>query len=436
MRESDLQSIDREPVPLWEKVFSVAAMLIFTNVYIPFNNVQGDVVMKSLWCGIYIIILFLLLRHFRQIVSIAFHDKLLWLLWFLVALAFVSVLWSEVPAVTLLRSAALAGTTAVGVYLATRYNLPEILKLLVCTLGSSAVLSVVFILLFPEYGIHHDLYHSGAWRGIYVQKNIFGSYMVLAAVTWLLFVFSCRKGLLSMLCPFSIYVILIILSQSKTALVVFLFLLFLLLFMRIFSRRYTSTRSAVAALVLTMGGLVVLLATNLDNVLIFLERDMTLTGRTELWAHIWNLLKQRLWLGYGYGAFWLDKGSPAGYLYDVLSWNPNHAHNGYLDIWLQIGFTGVLIFGLLLLVNFFRAINSAFRKNGWSWVGMFPVMFLVYVVLGDIPGSTIMKQNHINWILFVVVSIHLSNMQAKEIQGDGTVLPGDSSNAFKTNSIL
>ena len=48
---------------------------------------------------------------------------------------------------------------------------------------------------------------------------------------------------------------------------------------------------------------------------------MTLTGRTELWATVIEMIREHPWFGYGYSGFWLGwDGESAGcrYIYAVI----------------------------------------------------------------------------------------------------------------------
>ena len=63
--------------------------------------------------------------------------------------------------------------------------------------------------------------------------------------------------------------------------------------------------------VLVGGTLAMWFAANFDDVLTSLDKDPSLTGRMPMWQAIGEAIQARLWLGYGYGAFWLG-GSPSG----------------------------------------------------------------------------------------------------------------------------
>ena len=402
--------LKRDSVLLWEKVFAVTGLFLSTYAVIPllrkksgivFDPFEGDIMMQALWAGIYTITFFLFLSRFRQVARVAFLDKFLWVL---LGLVFASIIWSEAPVVTLRRSVALLGTTAFGIYLAACYTRQELLKLLLWALGLSAVLSVVFVLFLPSYGIHTRSYF--ALQGVYENKNILGCFMALAAITWLLYSFSQNKGRMMGFVFCVISITLLFLSKSITALVVFLLLLiFLLIF---FVNRYYNIWAVrpIILITLAVGSLLIRLFNNLEIVLNVLGRDATLTGRTIIWREVWDLILQHPWLGYGYSAFWLGWKGPSSYIWDVLPSKVISAHCGYLDLWLQLGLVGVIVFMISYFINIFKA-QSLLRKNK-SLEEMFPLLFFLFILIYNIPESALLVQNSLFWILYVAISIQLN----------------------------
>jgi len=402
---------DSQKPTLLEKIFSVFVLILSTYAVIPLlmakngvliDPVRGNIIMQALWLAVFVITFFLLLIRLRKVVRIAFQDK--WL-WFLVGLAVVSAAWSGLPLLTLRHSAALLGTTVFGVYLAGRYSRPEIIKLLVWTLGLIAVLSLCFALLLPQYGIQIEYKRIVAWRGVYIHKNLLGNFMSLTAVTSLLYAFGCRKKLLVGLILFGISVALLFFSASKTALVSFIILLFILSIIQIFRGRYMQSVPARILFILSVGSLAVWLAYNVDFIFHILGRNTTLTGRTFLWQEVWGMIQKHPWLGYGYDSFWLGREGLSKSIWQIIRWTPDNAHNGYLDLWLQLGLLGVVLFAVSFITSLFKAIALIRRENGW--IEMFPLLFLIFMAIHNITESTILFRNQIFWILYVLISIQL-----------------------------
>lgn len=412
---------------LIEKLFTVFVFVLSTYAVIPLllainkvkiDPVRGNTVMQVLWLAVFLITFIILLLRLRQVVRIAFQDKCLW---FLVGLSFLSAFWSAIPLVTLRNSAALLGTTLLGVYLASRYTRQELVKLLLWALGLIAVLSLVFSLLWPQYGIQHYSFGT-AWRGVYIHKNLLGNFMVLASITSFIYAVSHRKKRLAGSLVFVISITLLLLSTSKTALAILFILLFLLAIMRILRLHYMQSKQVLILVILSVSGLAVWLAYNMDVVFYWLGRDMTLTGRTYLWQAVWEMIQRQPWLGYGYNAFW--SGPENSYIWQRLHWRPDNAHNGYLDLWLQLGLPGLVLFTVSVIVNLLKAITLAHRENGW--VPMFPLLFLTFMMLHNITESTILFRNQIFWILYVTNSLQLRAGHEKDALA--SVLPAKGRN--------
>src|SRR3546814_13243486 len=86
----------------------------------------------------------------------------------------------------------------------------------------------------------------------------------------------------------------------------------------------------------------------------------------DIWAPLWERLSTRPWTGFGYGAFWHDPEGPAWALRRALQWDVPSAHNGWVELWLDVGLGGVLLFGVPFLAVTGRAVAGAFRDESRS----------------------------------------------------------------------
>src|ERR1041384_1226760 len=163
----------------FEKCFAVLVMLLSMDAILPLirrisgvtiDEIKGDPLAQVLFSGVYLLTLVLVVIHRRRVGKTIKRDPLLWLL---VILAVASTAWSTAPGVTGRRAVALLGTTLVGVFLASRFSVKEIVRLACWALGIAAALSFASVLLLPKYAIETGI-HAGAWRGVFVQKNILG----------------------------------------------------------------------------------------------------------------------------------------------------------------------------------------------------------------------------------------------------------------------
>ena len=89
-----------------------------------------------------------------------------------------------------------------------------------------------------------------------------------------------------------------------------------------------------------------------------LGRNATLTDRTVIWKTVLSVKTNPL-VGTGYESFWL--GSRLMHVWQVLS-GINEAHNGYLEVYLNLGAVGVLLL-IGFLLGSFRTICKRFTSS-------------------------------------------------------------------------
>jgi len=91
-----------------------------------------------------------------------------------------------------------------------------------------------------------------------------------------------------------------------------------------------------------------------------LGKDPTLTGRTEIWGLVLGL-HTNPWVGTGFESFWL--GPRLEKMWTALPNFPiNEAHNGYLEVYLNLGWAGICFIALLLVTGYKRIIFGI-RRN-------------------------------------------------------------------------
>jgi len=82
-----------------------------------------------------------------------------------------------------------------------------------------------------------------------------------------------------------------------------------------------------------------------------------------------------------------------------------HAHNGFLDLGLDLGLLGVAILALCLVANFARGV--ALLRSSRNPEGLWPLVYLTFFVLYNLTESTILIRNNIFWVLFVTIVVSL-----------------------------
>ncbi len=351
----------------------------------------------------YLISASLLLLRWKKFLIVAKRGSIIWVM-ILIALA--SYFWSDFPARSFKSCIGLIGTTFFGVYLGSRYTLKEQLKLLVFSYGIIAVFSVIFVFALPRYGIEQAV-HAGAWRGIYNHKNLLGRGMTMGGVVlalspslferkdrWL-----CRVGL-------GIACLLLLMAKSSSSLINFTLLIISLTAYRILRFRYLLLIPAFLALVTLSATIFHIYTTNAEELLGLIGKDPSLTGRTDIWAWVGEMIDKRPWLGYGFTAFWNGLDGASAYVIRAARWPVPYSHNGILDLWLDIGLLGVSVYLLGFGINLIRAIIWA--RAGTTSDSLWPLILLTYMILSNASEGGILAQNSIFWVLYTAVSLSLS----------------------------
>ncbi|MBV6623904.1 MAG: O-antigen ligase family protein [Rivularia sp. (in: Bacteria)] len=330
------------------------------------------------------------------------------LLFILVAIAYFSFIWSQFPEVTYFNSRDILMTTCFGLYFATRFSLKEQVELIAFTLFIGAIGSILSVVALPSVGIHTD-HHAGALKGLYGHKNHFGGMMILM---WLTF-FSLPKENLKIYKYFGMMfsVFLILLSTSKTSLVISLLLISIVFFYKNFRWKGKISVVLLDVGILILGCVSFFVFTYWVELLTGLGRDATLTGRTPIWGIMISRLMDRPFFGYGRGAFFAPKSSYAFEAGQAIrsGWIPPHGHNGFLDLAVDIGLIGLGLFIIIYLVNFTRALKQAYASHNPE--DLFPLSFLLLLIMNNITESLLIYQSNIYWVLFLTTAFTLSQKE-------------------------
>ncbi|MDY6902377.1 MAG: O-antigen ligase family protein, partial [Cyanobacteriota bacterium] len=145
-----------------------------------------------------------------------------------------------------------------------------------------------------------------------------------------------------------------------------------------------------------------------------LGRDLTLTGRTDIWSAMFDLIWERPWFGYGFNAVWRDWNSEiTAYLWRTLAWECPYGHNGFMDLFIELGLVGLLVFTLSFITTFFKGIM--WLRITKCIEGTWPLMYLTFLVMYNISESTLVETNSIFWIVYVstVFSLAIEYAEAK-----------------------
>jgi O-antigen ligase len=125
----------------------------------------------------------------------------------------------------------------------------------------------------------------------------------------------------------------------------------------------------------------------------------SINGRIPVWKECMDYIAMRPLIGYGYGAFWT--GERVLEISDSAGWVAPNAHNGYLDMALDIGVIGLVLFTLTLIYGLLRCISLF--KHRKSVYYSFALSCIIFFSLSNILGSRFTAVHIPTFILSIII---------------------------------
>ena len=131
-----------------------------------------------------------------------------------------------------------------------------------------------------------------------------------------------------------------------------------------------------------------------------LGRDSTLSGRKEIWAAVIPAAPNAM-IGAGFESFW-DSPAAENFQRRMVGWwhpeNLNEAHNGYIEIYLNLGWLGICLITTILATGYLRAVRTL-RLDAHTGG-----LFLAYVVVSAVYSVTEAGFRMLNpmWFFFLL----------------------------------
>lgn len=350
-------------------------------------------------------IIFLVLRNARR--AVRWIAAMQWTA-ALAVLAIASAAWSQFPQLTLRRSLPFTLAGLFGLYLAVRFPLRRQLSILGAAMVALAVASIVLVVCSPKLGLDASAGHHQNWQGVFTQKNACGRVMVLASAALL----ADWRISLSRFASLLLFLFVLIMSGSRSAWAAEG--LILALFVGLVAARRMDSRGRIV-----LGTVTVCLAVALVSIawhflpvlLPMIGRDATLSGRTEIWKQVWRCIELRPVLGWGYAGFWRGLEGQSFNVAAALRFVVFHAHNGFLEVWLELGLPGLVFFALSYLRAWRKLwpVLCSGELSGGIWMASLLVLTLLY----SLDENTLLTFNGLFWVLYVSVVANIELLRAE-----------------------
>jgi exopolysaccharide production protein ExoQ len=321
----------------------------------------------------------------------------------------VTVLWADSPIVSFKRWFKDFGNIFVALVILTEANPRQAIRVVFVRCAYVLLpLSVIFVRYFPNIGRRYSRSGGLEVTGVTTQKNSLG---ILVLVSGLVLLWDwlertredrVRLSRVEKSLPFIFFLIgvyLMHLCDSETS------ILCLIIGGGImFAGRMPFFRNRIRSLgVILVFGFAGLFALDWlfgikEAVVGSMGRNMTFTGRTEVWHELLKLKTDPI-LGVGFCSFWSDK----SYLVRLPGWVGASAHNGYLETYIDGGAVALFFLAIMLVAAAWRT-NRQLGTNGYY--GLLKLATVVAIIVGDWSESHFARMGPL-WFLFLLTGLEL-----------------------------
>lgn len=137
-------------------------------------------------------------------------------------------------------------------------------------------------------------------------------------------------------------------------------------------------RGGAAAAAAVCAAVIALSLDYLAEILSNLDADVTLTGRTVIWARTVGLVGGTEWFGFGYASF-----DHPQFDWTWPFYRPAHPHNSFLQAYFETGYIGLALTVALVISHFRIALRVSRATGGYAYS-----LFLVLLTaIGSLTGS-------------------------------------------------
>ena len=346
-----------------------------------------------------------------------------WLTIFLLY-CFVSIVWSDFPFVAFKRWLKILGHPIMALVLLTEPNPEEALTRLMKRCAYVIVpVSILFIKYYPQWGRGFNEWTGGAMNtGITDNKNALGYDCLILGFffcwhllqTWRTERGTARRNELLLTVGFLIAIWwLFSMAQSSTSLVSLLLGLAIMaaLGLRLVNKRLIGTYIVVGIVICVLAEATFGIS---GRVIELLGKSPTLTDRTVLWEDVLKVKINPIF-GAGFESFWL--GERFQKFAESRWWQPNQAHNGYLETYLNLGLVGLFLMVGLLIATFWKSRRELLKNFEF---GRFRLGFLAAVVVYNWTEASF-KALHPIWFVFYIIALDYRQPEFDSFQRTETI---------------
>ena len=351
------------------------------------------------------------------------------------AVTTVSILWSYYPSATAVGLAANWLTVLSGVAFAVSFDWSTLLRSLGLALrillGGSLVFELVVSLFVRQpllpfwypyesgklpmslYWSRDLLFEGGKIQGLPGNSALLGFLALLGLIVFGVQLASSRRR--RALGAFWMLVAAVCVYLTRSATITIAIVAVVVVVLAVAAFRFASngrTRAVLyGVLAVVVAALVVAGTAFRSQLLALMGKGDTLTGRTDIWASVTELAQQRPVFGWGWVSYWAPWVEPFDDLAFEGGVHQYQAHNAWLDLWLQIGIVGVVVFAALFVSSvvrswFFATDRPQFEpdtQRPFSAVSILPLLILTALAVQSLVESRLIIEYGL--VLLVVIAV-------------------------------
>jgi exopolysaccharide production protein ExoQ len=354
----------------------------------------------------------------------------------LVALMVVSLAWSHYPGATAIGLVTTLATALGGVVMAHTVSLQQLLRALGLALRFVIGLSLAFELIvgavvqravLPLWVSYDEpiprafywsrglLFEGGRIQGLPGNANLLAFAALLAVIVFALQLADRRVGSATGWAWLGAAALTLALTRSSTVLVAGIAVAIVLLVLLAARRLGLRGRLTLYAATTLAGAALITLVITFRRILLDLVgRSADLTNRLDIWAAVTGLIEQRPVVGWGWVSYWAPWVDPFDDLIIIKGVRYLQAHNAWLDVLLQLGIVGLVLFTVLILTTGLRVLSwSVDAPRGdaettpTSTLLLLPALLFTVLVVHSLAESRLLIEVGLLLLVYLAVASRL-----------------------------
>lgn len=357
-----------------------------------------------------------------------------WLIVNFVALAAITLLWSETRGVTAVATLALAVVTLVAATIVSTTGRTQVMAYLYRGLQVSLGLGLLFELFVslvvraPLPRLANDLatlsevdpgrlpdwsdnllFAGGPIQGFVGNRNVFDSLALLTGIIAVVLLLERRVRRLDGLLNVGAVVLVHLLTLSATVSIAMLYVSVLGAAALLIRRAPVQRKRVLSYLVLACSAVVAVVTIKFRaEIFEMFDRSADATNRVFIWDETMRLAMARP-EGWGYVGYWPIWHDPYRSVVEKVGVVVPHGHNAFLDAWMQMGLIGLALLLVIVVLTFGSAWRLVERASaGDTYIPLGWAMLTAAIALEALAESRML----VDWGWFLLVVLYCSGPQA------------------------